>query len=588
MKSLIEYYKQELEVLDKGARVFSDKYPALTDHLTRTGSDPDVSQIMQGLAFLTANIKQEMDLQSPDLLQALAEVIAPTCIQPIPSATVMHLAPKKSLKKTLRLSSDTHFDSKALGQDLDGHEQRCRFRLAWDSDIFPAQVENIREGWRELEVNNELKRVKHLDLSMTSEVPIENIEKPNLRFYINLPYPEALVWYELFTANLSAISLKYRDGSHIIPTHSLSSKGFAKDSAIFALKHCNNLHSLLLDYFLFPQKMFFFEFDKTLWPANLNGNEFTIRFEFKNVNFAVPTLTTKNLSINCAPAVNTFSANIEPVRLELTDTKIPVQARMKALQGDKPLPIISVKRVETVLRGRDRNRLFNALTDAGQLLSDSACYAHIRSTEAKSNQLTDYISIFSEELEKSPGNEILRAVVECTNGKLAESVNPGDICEAAPNSPESVTYKNITGCSKYCAPSIVTEQAWQVVADQALSLSAINTAEELRNLLLHHIPAKLKNDGLQRANSHRVAAIEKIKLKPADSIVRGVPIRGIKYDITIRGEHFVSTHDEYAFGCLLNSIMGMRTTINSFSQLTIINATTGEQREWPINLPTLM
>ena len=75
---LSELYQQELKLLKESSKVFSVDYPAITEAMNRDIVDPDVDMILQGVSYLTAQFKKELDDQFPVALQALSQVLTPT------------------------------------------------------------------------------------------------------------------------------------------------------------------------------------------------------------------------------------------------------------------------------------------------------------------------------------------------------------------------------------------------------------------------------------------------------------------------------------------------------------------------------
>jgi len=120
MKTLQELYVEELALLKDSARTFSDDNPALTSSLVRDNVDPDVDMILQGVSYLTAQIRREISTEFPAALQAMSQVLTPTLMQPLPSMTVLDFQPKAGLLKPLAIAAGMDADSGPVANDAPG------------------------------------------------------------------------------------------------------------------------------------------------------------------------------------------------------------------------------------------------------------------------------------------------------------------------------------------------------------------------------------------------------------------------------------------------------------------------------------
>ena len=63
MNDFAKRYQHQLSKLNASSERFSAFYPALTEHLLRDRTDPDVAMIMQGLAYISAELEQQIEHQ---------------------------------------------------------------------------------------------------------------------------------------------------------------------------------------------------------------------------------------------------------------------------------------------------------------------------------------------------------------------------------------------------------------------------------------------------------------------------------------------------------------------------------------------
>ena len=79
--------------------------------LSGPSADPDVERLLEGVAFLTAMLRQKLDDEFPEIIHELVHLIWPHYLRPVPSATIMAFAPKPSLKQSLKIPAGVHVAS---------------------------------------------------------------------------------------------------------------------------------------------------------------------------------------------------------------------------------------------------------------------------------------------------------------------------------------------------------------------------------------------------------------------------------------------------------------------------------------------
>ena len=91
---LLKYYNRELAYVRHLGKDFAEKYPKVAGRLKLTDEvieDPHVSRLVESFAFLTANIRQNLDDSFPELTDALLGQLYPDYQAPIPSLSIVKL-----------------------------------------------------------------------------------------------------------------------------------------------------------------------------------------------------------------------------------------------------------------------------------------------------------------------------------------------------------------------------------------------------------------------------------------------------------------------------------------------------------------
>lgn len=79
-----KYYQQELSNLKELGVEFAEAHPALAPMLSGSSSDPDVERLLEGVAFLTAQIREKLDDEFPEIIHELIQLIWPHYLRPVP------------------------------------------------------------------------------------------------------------------------------------------------------------------------------------------------------------------------------------------------------------------------------------------------------------------------------------------------------------------------------------------------------------------------------------------------------------------------------------------------------------------------
>ncbi|MFT4607760.1 MAG: type VI secretion system protein ImpG, partial [Chitinophagales bacterium] len=129
-----KYFQNELDSLNDIAKEFSQANPTLAPQLAQASSDPDVERILEGVAFLTAGIRQKIDDDFPEFSQGILNQIFPHYLRPIPSATIVQFRPKPILKNVVKVPTGTYMNS------IEVDDISCRFRSTSDLVVSPIAV----------------------------------------------------------------------------------------------------------------------------------------------------------------------------------------------------------------------------------------------------------------------------------------------------------------------------------------------------------------------------------------------------------------------------------------------------------------
>jgi len=139
---LLEHYENELNYLrDMGAE-FAEAYPKIASRLGMEGVevlDPYVERLLEGVAFLSARVQLELQLQYPNFTANLLEIIYPHYLAPTPSMMIAAFAPdvtNSAVKSGYVLPRGSVLRSRLT----EGEQTACEFRTASEMTMWPIEI----------------------------------------------------------------------------------------------------------------------------------------------------------------------------------------------------------------------------------------------------------------------------------------------------------------------------------------------------------------------------------------------------------------------------------------------------------------
>src|SRR4030065_1851134 len=128
------YYQEELAHLKELGADFARAHPALAPMLSGPSTDPDVERLLEGVAFLTALLRQKLDDEFPELINELMQLIWPHYLRPIPSTTLIAFTPKPSLRQSMTIPPEIQIASVPI------EGTSCLFSTSYEVEVHPLPL----------------------------------------------------------------------------------------------------------------------------------------------------------------------------------------------------------------------------------------------------------------------------------------------------------------------------------------------------------------------------------------------------------------------------------------------------------------
>ena len=231
--------------------------------------------------------------------------------------------------------------------------------------------------------------------------------------------------------------------THRLPASCIKPVGFGDDEAI--LPYSSNSfagYRLLQEYFSLPEKFMFFDVTELGWLSGVpQRSTMKISFVFKRALPSEVILKDKHLRLHCTPAVNLFSKDSDPIRLEHRRSEYKVRPQSS---NQDHYEVYSIGKVETWSKNeRSRKRLIEFESFEHQINQrDKREFFKTKvSSRISGRGLERYISFHTHNSDIAElGSETVLMKLTCSNGDLAERLSVGDITYTSSNSP---TYANL-------------------------------------------------------------------------------------------------------------------------------------------------
>jgi type VI secretion system protein ImpG len=567
------YYQDELAYLKELGAEFSKAHPALAPMLAGPTADPDVERLLEGVAFLTALLRQKLDDEFPELINELMQLIWPHYLRPIPSTTIVAFTPKPTLKQSQIIPSGIHIASVPI------EGTSCLFKTAYDLEIHPLNLLDasfVQPPGRP-PVIKLLLELNGLKLS--------DWQPKALRLYLSGDYPNASVLYFLLRRHLKQIIITPQEKGMtcVLSSDFLKPVGFSDQEALIPYPSQSFPgYRILQEYFISPEKFLFLDLlGWERWQNRGEGVKFELSFELEDFPSPPPRIKKDNFFLFATPVINLFSHEADPIFLDHRKTHYLVRP---SGSNSRHYQVYSVEKVTGFIQGTARERpyvpfeLFNPDPQA-----NPAFHVTVRQSPIQVGYDV-FLSVAYPPGSGPPVSETLSILLMCTNGSLPESLRVGDLSQPTSSSPEFVEFKNIGSPTTSILPPLGTNLIWRLLSHLSLNYLSLAKAENLRALLGTYIFPESRDRTALLANRKRIGGIEKIETQPSNRLVSGMMMRGQEIKINLRQDQYASQGDMFLFGCILDLFLGGYASINAYTKLAIQEVLKGDLYQWPARL----
>lgn len=585
MDELRRYYEEELKYLRRMGAEFRQQYPKIADRLQlgdNIAKDPHVERLLEGFSFLAARIHKRLDDDFPEITDSFLDVVYPHYMRPLPSFAIVEIKPDPRVKQTAVATVPR--GSRLFSRPSQG--VTCRFRTCFDTTIWPVDLAEVH--WRTPErLDPPVKAsgalaVLRLLVRSQSEAPIGKLGIDSLRFYLHGSEELPHAFYEILLNN--CLYVMVRDPQHRkrapvkLPASVIQPAGFDENQSLLSYtRRSFDGYRLLQEYFSFPQKFLFFDI-KGLKEATAGCQDaaeiliFFSPFEREDRREMLENgARTATFRLNCTPIVNLFEQTSEPILLRQTQHEyqiVPDNRRQKYME------VFSVDKVLT------------SNPNTGEQIPYDPLYSYRHSDDPETKRTfwqatrrispwrdggSDmYISLVDLSTRPCvPDAESVTCRLTCTNLNLPTKLSWGS--DADFEFEGGGTVQRVTAIYPPTAPLPAPDRLgamWRLISHLSLNhLSLVSEgAEALREIL------RLYDNGGPVHTRRQIDAIRSVSSSPQFARViseHGIGFaRGTGVDLEVDEAQFAGA-GLFLFASVIERFLGMYTSLNSFSQLTV-------------------
>jgi type VI secretion system protein ImpG len=598
MEELLPYYERELAFLRRYSNDFADRYPKIAARLAMSGEhceDPHVERMIESFALLGARINKKLDDDYPEFTEALLEVLYPHYLRPFPSCSIAQLGTAGSfthLTEPATIERGTELKSRPI------RGVQCRFRTAYDVTFAPIRVSEAKYTPVAMAPSATVlppnaSAIVSITIESTSpQQDLRSVKLDTLRTHLHgeQSFIAGLTDCLFVNALATYVEPDRRGQWSALRASPLTQVGFDEEDALIDYPAKSHpAYRLLTEYFAFPDKFNFVDFDlAAMLRASGRCSRLTLHVVLKDVRSdshvarLLESLSAQHFRLFCTPVVNLFRQHGEPIRLTHKAVSYPVIAEARRAFAYEVYSIDSVKLVRQVAHQESviEFRPFYALHHGERQRAGHYWFARRNDSVAqKSPGYETEMSIVDIDFEPAAAQtDTLSLELTCTNRDLPAGLAIG--LEGGDLFLEGGSLSGNIAMLRRPTPSVRFERGravhWRLISHLALnhvSLASNGLAALKEMLMLYdvrHTAVSARHiDGL--VGIEQRAAVQWLPGKPFATFVRGMEIR-----LTIDEDHFVGT-SLASFVRVIDTFFGLYVHLNSFVQLVVVSKRTGEE-----------
>jgi type VI secretion system protein ImpG len=565
-----KFYQSELAYLREMGREFAAAYPNSAGLLSERSDDPDVERLLEGFAFLTAQIRERVDDAVPELVHGLAELLIPQALRPLPAMSIVEFRPAlESIRDLGEIPRGRALAAKPIAGTA------CGFQTCYATDLLPLELVGA-------EHDEALARQPVIRLRLRTSAagrPLLARAGP-LRLFLAGELALASTLHLWLLRHCERIELRSRDSAstdtarataplRVLDREAISAVGLAPEQAVLPWPElAPDGVRYVQEYFALPSKYLFVDVH-AFAGVELSGDELELAFVFDRPPPLPSPISDETFRLHCTPVINLFSASAEPIRHDPLRPDQPVRVAGVDVRHAEVYGVTSVTGIRPGRGNRRRYTNFYRFAHTRPGDGDDGYYVVRRSRSPIDEGIDSHLRIArARDSDARDEDETLSIELSCCNRSLPLELQIGDICQPVRGSAVP-PFANISSVSAPVRAPLAGELQWRLLAHLAVNRRRVSEADNLRQLVSLYNFADATRSPAGRANALRVEAIRATEFQAITRMLDGAPVRGAETTVELDESRFASLGDAHLFGLVLDELLASYCGINSYQQLRV-------------------
>ncbi len=569
---MLDYFNIEKNLLSTLGKEFAERHPGVAPLLGSGSIDPDVERLLEGLAFLSANLRHKIDDEFPELATGLLRLVAPYFLRPVPAATIMQFSPTIGSVARVVVPAGSEISSVPV------EGVRCIFRTCCELTMQPLSITDV--AFQRPDLGDP-------ELALTFRYAGGNLggwEGGPLRIFVNgMPGQAENLFYYL-SKKATSIAVRNDEGrDFLLPATALRLPGFDDANALYPYPpQALRSHRILQEYLSFPAKFRILEVaGLERWRERGRTDTFQLVFKFPPDSSLedVRKARAENFILNAVEAVNLHTGWACPVTLDHRKHEYRIIADFSSAGAFQLFSIDAVTGVSAV---GGQQHVYQCAESFGKDTGDPL-YTLSQRTNPVSQRAETFLSVLYPP-DHAPQPETLSIAATFTVPDLPARLNVGDIRLSTGTSPVAARARNVIPTTRGAMPPQDKGMLWTLIS--FLSANSLSLANEqcLQKLLETFSYVCGKDEGKRQELLMQVKSLGSVTCTPGDMLRRGQILRGCDVVAETTGNGFESEGTLHIFAMVLDIFFGSTMRLNHFCRFVLKNKSTGTQTVFPPRL----
>jgi len=587
IEQLLPYYEKQLQEFGQQSREFAQKYPKIAQRLSLNQEqidDPHIERLIQAFSLIAARIDKKLADSYDQFTHSLFEVMFPQYLRHFPACTVVSF---EDINKLKQLSAAHIIPQKTALKSRSFKGVQCEFNTSNEVRLLPITLSN-------LEFQTSPSTHMHLNQNATLSLKFE-IFNDAQQWLLDEKLPIYLDAISNFPLQvLDSIFRKetgfsIRVGQRVVEiANPFAVMGFSEQESLLPIdQHTHHAYRLLMEYFCFPEKFNYLNFDLSVLKGLLQQqNDFEVLIHLKlNLNDQAivrnySELNIANFKLFTTPAINLFEKQAEPQKISHTQLQYPLVTDAHHPELYQVYSIIEMKMVREKTNQEQTHLAVLPFFAMSHYHNDKVQFFYSLNyspTQTKNMQMG--YSIVSKHLKPYEiKSDFISTKLLCSNGDLphealSQSNNILNLNDSS-LARRALILKRPT--SPYHFDKNSNEQ-WRIISHLSLNTLALMKGDALSHvkelLALYNLPHSKENILL-------IDALKQLNFSTTNKLMNAKPfpmfIRGVKAELTVNKSVFRG-HSLYIFSQLVSHIFNLKVQINSFVDVVVKDSLNQEE-----------